>query len=106
MNMLRNLIIRELGYDVNLYNKTPAYRNERIGAKIRYMDVEVAHEVFSQCMHLTGGSALAQIAKELNLNREGLYTALSPQGNPSFVTIARVLDNLGFQLSIRQKVSA
>jgi len=49
---------------------------------------------------------MAQIAKELELNREGLYTALSSQGNPSFVTIARVLDNLGFQLSIKQKVSA
>jgi probable addiction module antidote protein len=48
---------------------------------------------------------MAQIAKELNLNREGLYTALSPQGNPSFATVARVLDNLGYQLSVRQKVS-
>jgi DNA-binding phage protein len=26
---------------------------------------------------------MAQIAKELDLNREGLYVALSPQGNPS-----------------------
>jgi len=48
---------------------------------------------------------MAQIAKELNLNREGLYTALSPQGNPSFITIARVINNLGFQLSIKQKVT-
>lgn len=35
---------------------------------------------------------MAQITKELDLNRKGLYTAFSPQGNPSFVTVARVLD--------------
>lgn len=46
---------------------------------------------------------MAQIAKELNLNREGLYTALSPQGNPFFITIARVPDNLGFRLSVQIK---
>ena len=49
---------------------------------------------------------MAQIAKELNLNRESLYRSLSQDGNPSFVTIFKVLDNLGFQLSIRQKVPA
>ena len=43
---------------------------------------------------------MAKIARELKLNREGLYTALSKDGNPSFITIVRVLNNLGFQLSI------
>jgi probable addiction module antidote protein len=49
---------------------------------------------------------MAQIAKELNLARESLYRSLSQDGNPSFSTVAKVLDNLGFQLSIRQKVPA
>ena len=56
--------------------------------------------------HIARSKGMTQIARELNLNREGLYTALSPQGNPSFITIARVLDNLGYQLSVRQKNSA
>jgi DNA-binding phage protein len=46
---------------------------------------------------------MARLARELNLNREGLYTALSPQGNPSFVTIMKFYDNPGFRLSIQQK---
>ncbi|MCL1817292.1 MAG: putative addiction module antidote protein [Spirochaetaceae bacterium] len=62
--------------------------------------------LFKTIGYIARSKGMAQIARELNLNREGLYTALSPQGNPSFVTIARVLDNLGFQLSIKQKVSA
>ena len=49
---------------------------------------------------------MAQIAKDLNLNRESLYRSLSQEGNPSFVTIIKVLDILGFQLSVKQKVSA
>ena len=49
---------------------------------------------------------MVQIAKDLNLARESLYRSLSQDGNPSFSTIVKVLDNLGFQLSIKQKVPA
>jgi probable addiction module antidote protein len=62
--------------------------------------------LFKTIGYIARSKGMAQIAKELELNREGLYTALSPQGNPSFVTVARVLDNLGFQLSVKQKVPA
>jgi len=59
--------------------------------------------LFKTIGYIARSKGMAQIARELNLNREGLYTALSPQGNPSFVTIARVLDNLGFRLSVQLK---
>ena len=49
---------------------------------------------------------MTQIARDLNLNRESLYRSLAPDGNPSFITIVNVLDNLGCQLSVRQKVPA
>jgi len=49
---------------------------------------------------------MAQIAKELNLARESLYRSFSQDGNPSFNTVVKVLDNLGYQLSVRQKVPA
>jgi len=62
--------------------------------------------LFKTIGYIARSKGMAQIDRELNLNREGLYAALSPQGNPSFITVARVLDNLGFQLSVKQKVSA
>jgi len=62
--------------------------------------------LFKTIGYIARSKGMAQIAKELNLNREGLYTALSPQGNPSFITIARVLDNLGFKLSVKHKMLA
>jgi probable addiction module antidote protein len=46
---------------------------------------------------------MAQLARELDVDRAGLYKALSPEGNPSFATVAKVLDNLGFHLSIQKK---
>jgi probable addiction module antidote protein len=46
---------------------------------------------------------MAQIAKELDLDRAGLYKSFSPDGNPYFFTVLKVLDNLGFRLSIQQK---
>ncbi|GHV76944.1 putative addiction module antidote protein [Spirochaetia bacterium] len=46
---------------------------------------------------------MAQLARNLNLDRKGLYKAFSAEGNPSFITVAKVLDNLGFRLDIQQK---
>jgi probable addiction module antidote protein len=49
---------------------------------------------------------MAQFSQELNLDRKGLYKAFSPEGNPSFSTVVKLLDNLGFRFSVEQKVSA
>jgi len=49
---------------------------------------------------------MAQIAKDLNLARESLYRSLAQDGNPSFNTVVKVLDNLGYQLYIREKIPA
>jgi probable addiction module antidote protein len=49
---------------------------------------------------------MTQLARELNLDRVGLYKSLSPAGNPSFLTVMKVLDNLGFRFKVEQKVSA
>ena len=59
--------------------------------------------LFKTIGYIARSKGMAKVAKELGLNREGLYASLSEQGNPSFVTIARVLDNLGFRLSIQSK---
>jgi probable addiction module antidote protein len=53
--------------------------------------------------YIARSKGMAQIARDLKLNREGLYESLSPNGNPSFITVMKVLDNLGFQLNITQK---
>jgi probable addiction module antidote protein len=55
---------------------------------------------------LARSAGMSQIARELGVTREGLYKSLSPTGNPSFETVLKLLDILGFRLRVEQKVSA
>ncbi|MGO8972952.1 MAG: addiction module antidote protein [Steroidobacteraceae bacterium] len=43
---------------------------------------------------------MAQIAKAAGLGRESLYKALSPEGNPEFATVLKVIRALGFKLKV------
>lgn len=44
---------------------------------------------------------MSQLARETGLTREGLYKALSPDGNPTFSTVAKVAKALGLQLTVQ-----
>jgi len=46
---------------------------------------------------------MVAIAKELGLSRESLYKSLSSGGNPSFSTVLKVLDLLGYRMQILPK---
>lgn len=43
---------------------------------------------------------MSQLARETGLARESLYKALSPEGNPEFTTVMKVIKALGFKLHI------
>jgi len=77
---------------------------------IAYLDAALEENDTETLFDVIGAIARSKgmmvIAKELRLSRESLYKSLSTDGNPSFNTIVKVLDNLGYQLSIRQKVPA
>ena len=47
----------------------------------------------------------SQLAKELNLSRQGLYKSLSDEGNPPWSTLHALFKILGFKVSFNQKVS-
>jgi probable addiction module antidote protein len=42
---------------------------------------------------------LTQLAKDTGITRGGLYKALSPTGNPSFETVAKIVGAFGLRLS-------
>ena len=44
---------------------------------------------------------MSQLARETGLTREGLYKALSVDGNPTFVTVVKVAKALGFRLTVQ-----
>jgi probable addiction module antidote protein len=44
---------------------------------------------------------MTEIAHEAGLGRESLYKALSPEGNPEFATVMKVLRALGLSLHVK-----
>jgi len=91
--------------DWNLVDETET-REDVVGILEAALEENDMEFLFRLIGDIARSKGMAQIAKELNLNRESLYRSLSQDGNPSFSTVAKVLDNLGFQLSIKQKVPA
>ena len=43
---------------------------------------------------------MTQIAQAAGLGRESLYKALSPEGNPEFATVLKVIRALGLKLKV------
>jgi probable addiction module antidote protein len=58
-------------------------------------DGRLIRAVFSTISRARG---MAQLAKDAGLSRDGLYTALSSEGNPSFATLLKVTRALGLKL--------
>lgn len=44
---------------------------------------------------------MSQLARDTGISREGLYKALSDQGNPEFSTVMKVFKGLGLKLSVQ-----
>lgn len=44
---------------------------------------------------------MSQLARDVDMTREGLYKALSSEGNPSFATIMKVAKALGLKLGFK-----
>ncbi len=50
-------------------------------------------------------SGMSQIAKVAGMAREGLYEGLSTEGNPSFSSMLKIIQSLGFSLQAKQRLS-
>lgn len=46
---------------------------------------------------------MSQLARDSGLTREGLYKALSSEGNPSFGTVLKVADAMGYRFTLVSK---
>lgn len=43
---------------------------------------------------------MSQLAREAGISREGLYKALSEEGNPTFATVAKIAKALGLNIKL------
>jgi len=44
---------------------------------------------------------MSQLARDTGLSREGLYKALSEEGNPTFATVAKIVKALGLKIKFQ-----
>lgn len=49
---------------------------------------------------------MAEVARAAGVGRESLYKSLSATGNPSFQTVAKVIEALGGQLTVAPKAAS
>jgi probable addiction module antidote protein len=82
----------------NINSKEEVYAY--LEAALAENNLEILFDVIGAIARSKG---MSQIARELGLNRESLYKALSREGNPSFATMTKVLDVLGYELKILPK---
>ena len=75
--------------DARLYLEACAEEDPGDGSLIR-----VALNDIARAQNMSG------LAREAGMTREGLYKALSENGNPSFATVMRITRALGMQLRI------
>lgn len=45
---------------------------------------------------------ISQLAREVGMSREGLYKALSGEGNPTFATVTKVAKALGLRFTLKR----
>ena len=50
--------------------------------------------------HIARYKGMAAVAAATGMGRESLYKALSPNGNPEFATVLKVVNALGLRLSV------
>lgn len=55
-------------------------------------------ELLSAINDIARARGMTKTAKEAGITREGLYKALSPDGNPAFSTVWNILHSIGYTL--------
>ena len=82
-------------YDAAEYLKTPKDLADYLEAVLEDGDPRVIVHALGNIARARG---MSQIARDAGLGRESLYKALSPDGNPEFATVLKVVRALGIKL--------
>ena len=56
-------------------------------------------ELLKAIKDVAKAKGMTKVAKDANITREGLYKALSSDGNPAFFTVFKILNAIGYTLA-------
>ena len=57
------------------------------------------YELLKAIKDVARAKGMAKVAKEADITGEGLYKALSSDGNPAFFTVFKILNAIGYTLA-------
>ena len=86
---------KTIPWEVTEYLKTPEDRAEYLEAALEDEDPQSVAAALGDIARAKG---MARVSQESGLGRESLYKALSPEGNPEFATVLKVIRALGLRL--------
>ena len=83
-------------FDVAEYLDTEELREEYLELVAKDGSQEELLRAISDVARARG---MSKTAREAGITREGLYKALSPNGNPAFSTVWNILHSIGYTLT-------
>ena len=93
--------VKTMPWDATEHLKTKKDLAAYLGAAIEDGDPVVISAAIGDIARAKG---MSQIARETGLGRESLYKAPSPDGNPEFATILKVVRALGLKLRVEAAI--
>ena len=93
------MAIETRAFDPAAYIDTPEAMEEYL---IAAFETEDATFIATSIGVVARARGMSKLAEETGLTRAALYKALSPEGNPEFGTVLKVLKALGLGLSPRE----
>lgn len=92
---------------IELLRDDPAFADEYLQAVLEQADQEGGREaLLSALRHVAEAQGMSKVAERAGIQRESLYRALSPKGNPTLKTLVAVLDAAGLRLAIARRDEA
>ncbi len=89
------------GVIVKKLRKDPAFAAEYLKAAIE--DTDEPKVLLIALRHIAMARGVAKVAKAAKIERESLYRALSPRGNPRLTTLMAVMKALGLTLTVQRE---
>ena len=89
---------------IEMLRDDPAFADEYLAASLEAIDEPGGKEaLLSALRQVAEAQGMATVAERAGIQREGLYRALSPKGNPTLKTLLAILGAAGLRLSVTRR---
>lgn len=92
---------------VELLREDPGFADEYLAACMEAMNEPGGHEALLMALRqVAQAQGMDAVAARAGIQRESLYRALSPKGNPTLKTLLAILDAAGLRLAVMRREEA